>query len=249
MTGHMKYHFFVLTAMYWGLPGSQHGKFEPFLTPKKALFLRYTPIATSFCSRIKLTQWNHIVPISWGNFGHLWIIGRWPLGRLADRFLYPNDQSGPFWGLKCRFWAKNPIFEGTHWNCCYHHDWTIKIQRFVLTSVTGWTGLDPTWKAVLLEHLALPIKSSLHKGLFTYCVSQNQGVPRPPPPHQHWSAFGFLPPKRAQGGANKTSIYSENSVTTNFFQITCKKVLWLGLSPNLWGRRRGLKFPVPGKSS
>ena len=98
---------FCVTALQGCLQGAVRAHFWAKKWPQNLIFLRYTYITRLFWSQTDPTQWDHNIPISWGNSGYLWFSGRWPFGRSAGRFSAPIAQNGPFWAQKrCFFWPE-----------------------------------------------------------------------------------------------------------------------------------------------
>ena len=73
----------------WSLGGRQ----GPFLGQKwpenLIFFLHYTHITHLFWSQTDPTQWDHNIPMSWGNSGYLWFSSRCPIGCLASSCMAP----------------------------------------------------------------------------------------------------------------------------------------------------------------
>ena len=65
---------------------------------KNAIFSTLCPYNPLFWAQTDPDQWDHIFPISQGNFSCLWFSGRCPFVRSAGRFLAPTAQNGPFLG-------------------------------------------------------------------------------------------------------------------------------------------------------
>ena len=63
-----------------------------------AIFSRLCPYNSLFWDQTDPDQWDHIFPISQGNFRCLRFSGRCPFVRSAGRFLAPIAQNGPFLG-------------------------------------------------------------------------------------------------------------------------------------------------------
>ena len=70
---------------------------------ENAIFSTLCPYNPLFWPQTDPAQWDHILPISPGNFGCLWFSGRCLFGRSAGCFLAPIAQNG-------RFWGENAIF-------------------------------------------------------------------------------------------------------------------------------------------
>ena len=93
----------ITTCLCWPIARRALGQPPgPMFCLKICIFLRYAYITPTFLGQTDLTQWGHISPISWGNFGYLRFSGRWPFGRSAGRFLVPIAQSDPWQGQKCK---------------------------------------------------------------------------------------------------------------------------------------------------
>ena len=78
-----------------------------------SFFSMLRPYNPLFWPQTGLAQWDHILPISPGNFGCLWFSGRCLFGRSAGCFLAPIAQNGPFWGENAIFSTlcpHNPLF-------------------------------------------------------------------------------------------------------------------------------------------
>ena len=87
-------------------PGAlQETIFGPKIAPKTD-FLRYTPVTHLSWAQAEPTQWDHNIPISWGNFGYLRFSGRCPFYCSAVRFMALIAQNGLFGDHKCRFGPK-----------------------------------------------------------------------------------------------------------------------------------------------
>ena len=84
-----------MTALQGGLSGAMRALFWAKKWPENQIFLRYTHITHLFWSQLDPTQWDHNIPISWGNSGYLRFSGRCPFSYLAGRCMAP-----PFLGEK-----------------------------------------------------------------------------------------------------------------------------------------------------
>ena len=87
-------------------PGGYQGPFLGQKWPENLIFLHYTHITHLFWSQTDPTQWDHNIPISWGNSGYLWFSGRCPFGCLPGCFMALIAQNGLFGGHKCSIWPK-----------------------------------------------------------------------------------------------------------------------------------------------
>ena len=95
----------ITTVLCWprcrsGSWGGARAHFCPKMG-HKLVFLRYTHINQFFWAQTDPTQWDHNIPISWGNSGYLWFSGRCPFGCSAGRCMGPIAENYHFWVWYC----------------------------------------------------------------------------------------------------------------------------------------------------